>query len=158
MRQVILTIVLVVAALVVFLLVLSSDYFSLSSEVIRDEDIIYVGKTPIRVEVAETPEELSRGLGGRESLPPEAGLVLRFPPGGDGGIWMRDMKIPIDVIWVGADDTVVDVAENLRPESFPEIFRPRSPARYAIEVNAGFVSTHNIEIGETVRSSAFETE
>lgn len=61
---------------------------------------------------------------------------------------MKSMKFPIDIIWFSSDKKVVGIAENARPESFPEIFRPAEPARYVLEVNAGYVKKSNIKIGD----------
>lgn len=58
------------------------------------------------------------------------------------------MKFPIDVIWLDEDYLVVDIAQDVRPYSFPKIFEPQTPALYILEVSAGFSSRNNIKIGD----------
>ncbi|TSC90524.1 MAG: hypothetical protein G01um10142_420 [Parcubacteria group bacterium Gr01-1014_2] len=62
------------------------------------------------------------------------------------------MNFPIDVIWLDENYRVVDIAHNVRPDSFPEIFEPRAPALYILEVNAGFARRNGIETGDDLKS------
>ncbi len=105
----------------------------------------------IDVVVADTEKTRERGLSGLASIPSRAGLLMVFDTSDYYGIWMKDMQFPIDVIWI--DDTlhVVDTSEVLKPEDFPEVYEPSRPARMALEVNAQFVATYKIEIGDEVR-------
>lgn len=133
--------------------------FSLSGDGSRT---VFIEGLPISVEIADTAESRARGLSGRDSLAVNTGLLLSFPELGSHGIWMKDMRFPIDVIWIAPiSDTsssgggqglrIVDIRENVRPETFPEIFYPARSALYILEVNAGFVEIHSIEVGDTVR-------
>lgn len=116
--------------------------------------IIYVRTTPLKVTVAETPEARARGLSERPSLPANEGLLFVFPAPAEVGIWMKDMHFPIDIIWVGDDRRIVDIKKNAPVGSYPEVFRPRFPARYVIEVNAGWTEAYSVAIGDEVDLSA----
>ncbi len=109
-----------------------------------------IGGTVIPVEIADTPEEQALGLGKRPSLPQDQGLFFVFDAPSQVGIWMKDMQFPIDVLWIDANGAVIDIKENMTPDSYPEVFMPASPALYVLEVNAGFVHRHNISVGEKV--------
>ena len=61
---------------------------------------------------------------------------------------MKDMNFPIDVIWLDENYRVVDIAQDVRPDSFPKVFDPQGPAKYILEVNAGFSGRNNIKIGD----------
>ncbi len=102
----------------------------------------------IAVEVVKSPAERTLGLSGRESL--EGGMWFVFPKADHYAFWMKDMKFPIDIIWVGDDFTIVDIKENVLPSSFPETFRPKAKALFVLEVPAGFSKTHQIHIGGKV--------
>lgn len=65
---------------------------------------------------------------------------------------MKDMKFPIDVIWLDGDYYVIDIAQSVEPNSFPEVFEPSEPALYILEVNAGFAKRYGVEVGDSLRS------
>lgn len=111
---------------------------------------IHIGGHELLVDVADTNEERMKGLSGRERLGENQGLLFIFDVSDLYGIWMKNMKFPIDILWVDEKFQVVDTRENVLPESFPEIFYPISPAKYVIEVPAGWVEKSGIKNGAMV--------
>ena len=99
----------------------------------------------LTVEVAGTRQGRVRGLSGRKSLPPQQGLLFDYMRAGRHGIWMKDMFFPIDIIWLDERMRVVDIKRHALPESYPEIFFPKQPAHYVLEVNA----KSGIALGQT---------
>jgi uncharacterized membrane protein (UPF0127 family) len=87
-----------------------------------------------------------------KELSRNGGLLMDFQTDGQWGIWMKDMYIPLDVIWVGKDDRIVYLLENISPESFPETYANPSdtPALYFIELNSGDIRTYGLSIGDQV--------
>ncbi len=61
---------------------------------------------------------------------------------------MKDMKFPIDVIWLDENYRVVNIVKDARPDSFPEVFKSEAPAKYILEVNAGFANRNSIKVGD----------
>jgi hypothetical protein len=125
---------------------------------------IRIGNVPIHIEVADTKEARAQGLSGREQLPANNGLLFVFDELGTHGIWMKNMRFGIDILWIAPFNTtsssggreayrIVDIKENARPESFPETFYSQAPALYVLEVNAGFTDLYNISVGDTVQFS-----
>lgn len=111
---------------------------------------IAVNGTPVRVELANTPEARVNGLSGRESLPREQGMLFVFEESEKYPIWMRNMNFPLDVLWIDANGTIVDIWKDAHPSSYPFIYEPHERARFILEVNAGFVEIYNVEIGDSV--------
>lgn len=111
---------------------------------------VHIGRVPIAVTIADTREKRTRGLSGVESLPINEGLLFVFPTSGAHGIWMKDMRIPIDIIWISENSRVVDIEKNVTPETFPTIFYPKEVALYVLEVNALFTEVRGIQIGDEV--------
>ena len=105
----------------------------------------------IHVLVAETPAARSIGLGGRMGLAPDEGMLFVFPADGVYAFWMKDMKFSIDILWLSADGTIVSVVQHVSPDTFPATFRPDTPARYVLELPAGYVKAHTVSIGDIVR-------
>ena len=63
---------------------------------------------------------------------------------------MKDMYFPIDIIWIGENNTIVDITKNLSPRTYPKTFSPKTEAKYVLEVNSGYVEAHGINIGDLV--------
>lgn len=95
--------------------------------------------------VADTEQARVKGLSGVQKLDPNGGLLMDFQTDGTWGIWMKDMKIPLDIIWLDANKKVVYIVKNASPElSTGTTFVPKKPARYVIELPAGSVDKAGI--------------
>lgn len=97
-------------------------------------DFLFGDKT-LSVEIADTIESRTLGLSGRQSLPEEVGLLFVFDTPVVQGFWMKDMGFPIDILWFDAEKRLVDITEDLSPDSFPETFYPNQPIMYVLETN-----------------------
>lgn len=123
---------------------------------------VLVGGSALAVEVASVPETRARGLSGRDSLPDRAGMLFLFESGIAGPFWMNGMRFPLDIVWIGADCTVVDVTLAAPPpatgtpvEALP-LYRPSAPAAYVLELNAGQAQSLGVSVGAGVRFSGVE--
>jgi uncharacterized membrane protein (UPF0127 family) len=86
--------------------------------------------------VADTAEKRQLGLSNRPSLRQDQAMLFVFEDNQRHGIWMKDMKFAIDIVWIDEDKIVVDIAENVQPSTYPKTFLPASPARYVLEMVA----------------------
>lgn len=112
--------------------------------------VVRIGNVPIRVEVANTDALRANGLGGRDSLGATNGMLFIFDKSDYHQIWMKDMHIVIDVIWIDANFKVVDITKGLRPDTYPKTFEPVSPARFVIETNNHYAESFGIKMGDMV--------
>src|SRR4030042_6719439 len=71
------------------------------------------GQECFQVELALTPEQQARGLMGRESL--QGGMLFVFQEEGVYPFWMKDTLIPLDMVWIGSNKTVVYIERNAMP-------------------------------------------
>jgi uncharacterized membrane protein (UPF0127 family) len=105
----------------------------------------------IIVEIANTPQKRTKGLGGRNEIQESFGMLFLFPEYKTYAFWMYGMKFPIDIIWI-RDNTVVGFSEDV-PVGGPlplAKYAPDEPVNRVLEVRAGFVKRHAIDIGETL--------
>ena len=109
-----------------------------------------VGDYSVDVEIAQTEEERTRGLSGRNSLGTVQGLLLVFPTNDYHGIWMKEMKFSIDIIWISDDLRVVHIEQDVSPQSFPKVFESPEQARYVLEMKAQSTSLLGIGVGNKV--------
>lgn len=113
------------------------------------------GSLSVQAEVAKTPDTKKKGLGGRESLDLDRGMLFVFESSANQTFWMRDMKFAIDIIWIGEDKKILHIAENVPPEpgkKDSELMRysPPAPAKYVLEINAGLTRLNNLKLGDSV--------
>ncbi len=109
-----------------------------------------------RVDVADTPSRMARGLGGRRSLAPDAGMLFVYSNKGRHTFWMRGMFIPIDIIWLD-NRRVVHIERHVPP---PEAgtpptelatYAPAAPANFVLEIAAGRADALGLKVGDLVR-------
>jgi uncharacterized membrane protein (UPF0127 family) len=125
---------------------------------------VRVGDVAFKVEVADTTPKRVRGLSGRESLPPQTGMLFVFDDGRASAFWMKDMLFPLDFVWIGADCTVVDITENVpnpapdTPDSALPIYESAAPAAYNLEINAGEAAQFGLKVGDEASFSNITSE
>lgn len=112
---------------------------------------VYFGPTKVAVEVETNAADQARGLSGRASLPAGSGMLFVFDSDAYRPFWMKDMQFSIDIIWIDSSGRVVTVIPNLSPDTYyahpPQTFVSTLPARYVLEVPAGFAAQNNIYEG-----------
>lgn len=115
----------------------------------------------IDAEVVRSTADRAQGLGGRDSLAPDEGMLFVFETERMVDFWMRGMRFPLDFIWIRSDRTVADLTEGVpppepgTPESELQHYQPRVPVRYVLEVNFGALRQGGVLIGDAV---TFEPE
>lgn len=103
----------------------------------------------VDLELAETPQEVADGLMYRPSLPAKRGMLFLFNSDRYPSFWMKNTLIPLDLVFLDASGTVVDIVAGVPPcaaDPCPT-YSPKTPARAVLEVAAGVSSAHGIEPG-----------
>lgn len=116
----------------------------------RDNQTIQIGSNTIFVEIADTDEARTIGLSGRESLASGTGILFIFDNPGIYGFWMKDMRFPIDIVWIDENWKVIGVDNSVDPATFPTIFYPKSAAKFVLELNSGDAARWGIDAGLTL--------
>ncbi|HET7755274.1 MAG TPA: DUF192 domain-containing protein, partial [Anaeromyxobacteraceae bacterium] len=109
-------------------------------------------ESSVAVEVARTPDELARGLMNRTSLAEDAGMLFVFPATEEHTFWMKNTLIPLDMIFISEDRTVVGVVADAAPLTL-DARSPGVASRYVLEVTGGWAARHGVAPGDRV---AFE--
>ncbi len=105
----------------------------------------------IFVEIADSMEERALGLMYRTSLEEDQGMLFVFEDTKERIFWMKNTKIPLDILFLDENGTIVDIKENFVPCIIDPCEHYYSkPTMYALEVNAGFIEKHGIAIGNTL--------
>jgi uncharacterized membrane protein (UPF0127 family) len=99
--------------------------------------------THINLEVAKTDYEIERGLMDRKSLNENSGVLFVFNGEKERSFWMKNTAIPLDIIYLKHDGSVVSIVPNTIPFS-TEPIPSNGRAYYVLEVNEGFVERNRI--------------
>ena len=108
--------------------------------------------TVLQVEVMVKDEDRAMGLMFRSSLPRDRGMLFLFERPDFHGIWMKNCKFPIDIVWLDEERKVVHVAESVPPckaEPCP-VYSPLRRAAYVVEMNAGQARREKAALGSTL--------
>ena len=109
-----------------------------------------IGKVVVKAELANTAVKKVKGLMLRKKLKDNHGMLFdfgRMRP----GIWMFGMRFPIDIIWINSAMHVVGINKNAKYWKFWKVYEPKERARYALEVNAGFVDRNDVRMWTEVK-------
>lgn len=107
-----------------------------------------VGRKTYTLEIARTEAERNKGLMERDSMPDDHGMIFLFREAREQSFWMKHTRIPLDIVYVGADGKVVSVhhMDPYKLDSVPS----DGPAQFAIELNAGQAAVAEVRAGHTV--------
>ncbi len=105
----------------------------------------------LSAEVVNTEQSRSQGLSGREGLLDGNAMLFAFPARGSYNFWMKDMKFPIDIVWIDSLGAVVHVDKSVSPDTYPRSFSAPVEAQFVLETSAGFSDFFEVKAGDVVR-------
>ncbi|NJC27156.1 DUF192 domain-containing protein [Neolewinella antarctica] len=104
-------------------------------------------KARVDIELAQNANETAQGLMYREEMGEDEGMLFFMPTFEPQSFWMRNTLISLDIIYLNEQQEIVSIMPNTTPLSEAQV--PSGvPARYVLEVNAGFAERKGLEIGD----------
>lgn len=107
-------------------------------------------QSAFRFEIADTDAERMQGLSGRADVPHSYGLLFVFDHAERYGFWMKDMLVPIDMIWLADDGTILAIDEAVSPDTYPTPFYPPRPVTRVLETRAGEARAQGWGVGTLI--------
>ena len=114
------------------------------------EPSVELGGKTFRVEIAETREKQALGLMFRDSMPRNKGMIFIFPNEAPRSFWMKNTRIPLDIMYFDIDLKLVSISADTPPcrvsrcPSYPS----SKPAMYVLELNAGMAAELGVGPGD----------
>ncbi len=108
---------------------------------------ITVNDVKLVADIAATSDQRSKGLSVKDTLNENEGMLFVFSTEREHSFWMKNMKFPIDIIWLDDDQEVVHVEHSLEPcisDSFCPTHKPDRNSLYVLETVAGFAERYNV--------------
>ena len=108
--------------------------------------------TTINIEIADNENTRELGLMFRKRLAMNQGMLFIFPFQEMQSFWMKNTRIPLDMIFVNSAYEIVTIRRNTTPYS-EESYSSTAPAQYVVEVPAGFADRFGVKVGDKIRWS-----
>ena len=112
------------------------------------------GLHTFRIWIADTNSRRERGLMFVRQLDVDAGMLFVYDSPQSISMWMKNTKIPLDMLFVAANGKVMRVVEHTQPESLKTI-DSGSDVIGVVELNAGTAAKLHIKAGARVIHPAF---
>jgi len=137
-----------------FIIILASIFIGIMLINLNNKKIVQVCYKDhcFDVELALSIEEKNKGLAFREELDMNKGMFFVYEDEKERSFWMKNVLIPLDIIWINENNNVVFISENTQPcsESFCESINPGKNAKYVLEINAGLSKGIGLIVGDNI--------
>lgn len=102
------------------------------------------------IEIADSQGERNKGLMFRNSLEKNRGMLFIFPEEDRHSFWMKNVLIPLDIVWMGEDMKVLAISKNIQPcdDSSCSGIQTDKETKYVLEINAGMAEEAGIKEGD----------
>jgi uncharacterized membrane protein (UPF0127 family) len=113
------------------------------------------GGVIIQAEMASTMKKRAEGLMYREHLAKDRGMLFTFDQAQPWTFWMKNTKIPLDIIWMNEKKQIIHIARNVpictRTDDGCPQYQPNDPATYVLELGGGEAERLKLEKGTTLQ-------
>ncbi len=107
-----------------------------------------------RLYSTDSDKDKEVGLSNRNNMPQDYGMLFTFAAPDYYSFWMRDMKFPIDIIFI-RDNRIVTIHSSVQPPKSKDdsltIYKPEEPANAVLEINAGLTQKYGFKKGDEVK-------
>lgn len=117
---------------------------------IAQEPYVRIKGEKFTVEIADTSDKQQLGLMFRDSMPRDHGMLFIFPAEAKRSFWMKNMRIPLDILYFDEDLRLVSAARGAKPCRTARCpgYPSAAPAKYVLELNAGLADEIGLEAGD----------
>jgi uncharacterized membrane protein (UPF0127 family) len=105
-------------------------------------------------DISANNEQMTKGLSVKDALAENEAMLFVFGNEGEHTFWMKNMKFPIDIIWIDGNKTVVHIEHNLQPCGYGLLcptYEPGQDSLFVLETVGGFAEKHDVVQGTQVQ-------
>jgi uncharacterized membrane protein (UPF0127 family) len=139
---------------------LAACFFMLLAACRPQGPAVELGGEYYRVEIADTDAKRQKGLMFRQNLPADHGMLFIFPRQAPRAFWMKNTRIPLDILYFDRDLKLVDQQRNVPPchqQNCPS-YPSTKPARFVLELNAGEAQRLGLKNGDSLRLYGIDSD
>jgi len=114
---------------------------------------VSINNETFKVEVADSDKEQQIGLSEKRKLNENQGMLFVFKKADYYSFWMKNMKFPIDIIYINGNRVITVVSNAPIPADANgnlEVYQPKGQSDKVLEINAGLAEKYNIKEGSTI--------
>lgn len=106
----------------------------------------------LNCKIAKSFKDKMKGLMDFDSLNEDEGMIFCFSIPWFRSFWMKNVKIPLDIIFINRKYEIINICEaNVENGFFHKLYRSRGFCKYVIECNKGFCRKHGINKGDKIK-------
>ena len=116
----------------------------------RRAEVVFPKGRVVIAEIADSPESVQRGYMFRESVAAKEGMLFTFHRPGVHPMWMKNTRVPLDIIWMDADFDVIHIERSVPPcrkDPCPS-YGPLRKVSFVLEVQGGSVADNQLAVGD----------
>lgn len=102
------------------------------------------------IEIADTRDDITQGLMYRPTMAENHAMLFLMETTDIQSFWMLNTLIPLDIIFIGEDQRIINIAANTPPKSLESV-SSTAPARYVLEVNGGYAARKGLQAGDLIQ-------
>ncbi|MBP6913617.1 MAG: DUF192 domain-containing protein [Candidatus Levybacteria bacterium] len=155
MKKVLMFYGLLVIVVILFMLTRGTNLLNFGGVSGNNSTTATIGDTTYKLLVVKTETDKQKGLSDRNNLSKDSGMLFLFQEKSKPSFWMKNMKFPIDILFI-SDSKIVDIVENAKVLTADQdattlpIYKPAEDSNSVLEINAGEVKKNKIKKGDTV--------
>jgi hypothetical protein len=106
----------------------------------------------INAEIADSYEEREKGLMNRTEMKDNGGMIFMFDYEEKLAFWMKNTLIPLDMIFINSNKTIIDIKHNVPPCTTEECetYISKEKAKYTLEINGGICEKNGVKEGDKI--------
>lgn len=128
-------------------------YYQFSNKQVQSNGTVTIKEHIVSVETVTDQKAKEIGLTKYASIKEDQGMLFLFDQPGMYTFWMKNMKFPIDILFIN-NDTIVSFVENAQPVDAtvenPAVYAPEAAVDKVLEIKAGLVKQYEIKKGDKV--------
>ncbi|MDP2156519.1 MAG: DUF192 domain-containing protein [Nitrospirota bacterium] len=102
------------------------------------------------VEVIKDVQGMRKGLSDRKGMHEDHGMLFVLNASQENAFWMKDMRFPLDIIFIGGNMQIIEILEDLQPCKQCPVYFPKGQPAFALEINAGLSRKYGLSVGATL--------
>jgi uncharacterized membrane protein (UPF0127 family) len=112
-------------------------------------ETVFINNIPFLLKIVSSQQELKNGLMFTDYIPELSGMLFVFPGSDFYSIWMKNTYIPLDILFINEEYTIVHTHHCAKPFDLTNITTPIK-CKYIIEINCGLINKFNIKKGDKI--------